>query len=451
MTSILLLLLALGSAYVATSLSRINGLGVVLLVGYFHGIVRGNLADGYTHFFFDSAVVGYYLALLFGGWTKAPESAGQKKVRDWFLVLAGWTLVMFVIPMQDIRVQLVGLRANCFFLPFLLIGSRLEGREVERLALWLAALNLIAIGFAIAESIFGVPAFFPDNEVNRIIYSSMDVGGSYRIPSTFANAHSFGGTMATTLPWLLAAWTQKNQSYLLRIVLSAAILAAILGVFMSAVRTAAIELAVIVLVATLSGKMPPIFQVVWVFLLVGAGYIIFNDDRLQRFTTLLDTEKVSDRIVGSVNMDLIELFFAYPMGNGLGAGGTSLPYFLQHLVTNPIGLESEYSRILLELGIPGLVIWTAFFAWFIWNWPGQSADPWLFCRQLLWFATLFQFANCFLGIGMMTAIPNSAMFLLGIGFAATPQIRAPAKRSKAMRSADRTRPESRTLPVSGPA
>jgi hypothetical protein len=327
-------------------------------------------------------------------------------------------------------------------LPFLLIGSRLDSREVERLALWLAVLNLIAFGFALAELMIGVPAFFPDNPVTQIIYNSTDVGGKFRIPSIFANAHSFGGTMATTLPWLLAVWVRKNQSLRVRSLLMAAILATIVGVFMSATRTSVLQLAIIVVLATLSGKMPPIFQAVWILLLGGAGYIVFSEDRLQRFLTLFDTDRVADRIIGSVNMNLFELLATYPLGNGLGAGGTSLPYFLAYLVDNPVGLESEYSRILLELGIPGLLLWFGFIAWFIWHRPQEKHDSWLFCRQLLWVATLFQFLNCFLGIGMMTAIPQTALLLLGIGFAATPSVPATAARSKAPARIRRTTPSS---------
>ena len=49
--------------------------------------------------------------------------------------------------------------------------------------------------------------------------------GNFRIPGTFANAHSFGGTLATTLPWLLAVWTQKDQTVRMRLFMMIAILA----------------------------------------------------------------------------------------------------------------------------------------------------------------------------------------------------------------------------------
>ena len=47
----------------------------------------------------------------------------------------------------------------------------------------------------------------------------------------------------------------------------------------------------------------------------------------------------------------------------LGGGGTSIPYFLQDRVKDPVGMENEYGRILLETGIPGLMIWLIFIFW----------------------------------------------------------------------------------------
>ena len=53
----------------------------------------------------------------------------------------------------------------------------------------------------------------------------------------------------------------------------------------------------------------------------------------------------------------------YPLGNGLGGGGTSVPYFLQDRIRNVVVMENEYARILLELGIPGLCMWGVFIGW----------------------------------------------------------------------------------------
>ena len=90
---------------------------------------------------------------------------------------------------------------------------------------------------------------------------------------------------------------------------------------------------------------------------------MIGEERFQRFMTLSDTEAVGERIAGSVNRGFWDLVVEYPMGNGMGGGGTSMPYFLQGHVRNPVGMESEFSRILLEQGIIGLVIFITFALW----------------------------------------------------------------------------------------
>src|SRR5262249_42887345 len=172
------------------------GVGAVLTVGYFHGILRANFLDQLTYFCFDCAVGGFYLAQGF----QLIDFACSERMRPlatWLLVLLGWVLVMFLMPLQHMLIQLVGLRGNAFLLPFLLAGAVLKGRQLAQLVLWLAVLNAVALGFAGAEFFLGVPVFYPQNAVTKIIYDSNDVAGSaaLRIPATFANAHSYAGTM----------------------------------------------------------------------------------------------------------------------------------------------------------------------------------------------------------------------------------------------------------------
>ena len=51
------------------------------------------------------------------------------------------------------------------------------------------------------------------------------------------------------------------------------------------------------------------------------------------------------------------------MGNGLGGGGTSMPYFLESQVRHPVQIENEYGRIMLEEGLPGLALWLGLILW----------------------------------------------------------------------------------------
>src|SRR5205823_6230341 len=132
----------------------------------------------------------------------------------------------------------------------------LGAADGRRLAVWLAALNLMALAFALAEFILGVPTFFPANPVTEIVLRSADVGGNsaFRIPACFANAHSYSGTMTATVPWLVGALVQPRVPGAQRLLVGGGLFAALLGNFLAATRINLGVLVVYVLVATLSGQ-----------------------------------------------------------------------------------------------------------------------------------------------------------------------------------------------------
>jgi hypothetical protein len=396
------------------------GLGSVLTVGYLYGILRANFLDTYAPFLFDAPVLGFYLGVLL----RPPPASVQARaaaLRYWLLVLAGWTAVMFSLPLQHPLIQLVGLRGNAFLLPFLLVGGWLQGADAGRLSVWLAALNVLAVGFAVAEFVVGVPAFYPQNGVTELIYNSNDVAGytALRIPATFANAHAYAGTMVSSIPWLVGALVQRGRRWWARGLLLVGIAAALLGVFFTATRVGIVLLCVLVLVTTVSGRLRGASWLGWIVMLAGVAYFVSAEERMQRFLTLFNTEEVLERVEGSVNLSFLELLSRYPMGNGLGAGGTSIPFFLQGLITNPVGLENEYSRILLEQGVVGLALWGAFIAWIFTRPTPPRGAPWWLGWRLLWYAAAGNFALAVLGTGLMTAIPMTVLLFLSLGFMAT--------------------------------
>jgi hypothetical protein len=410
-----------GVAFVACLLlgrrSLPAGLGGVLTFGYLYGILRANYLDGFAHFIFDSAVLGFYASWI-GRRNGPPADRRDRELRAWMLVLMGWAGVMFVLPLQHPLIQLVGLRGNAFLLPFLLFGGRLGPGDARRLAFWIALLNLTAIGFAVAEYFRGVPAFYPKNAVTDLIYKSNDVAGytALRIPACFVTAHAFAGAMVGSLPWLLGAWFQRGNRLWQHLLLGAATAAAVLGVFMSATRTNFILLALMLAVVLLSGRMRIGPALALAVVLAGVGWVVSGEARLQRFLSLGETDKVAGRVEGSVNQSFFSLAVKYPIGNGLGAGGTSVPFFLQHLIHDQVSMENEYSRILLEEGWPGLGLWAGFVAWVVWRRPKDSRDPWMLGRRLHWILSLASFGLASLGIGLLTSIPQTATLLLGIGF-----------------------------------
>ncbi|MGE0882720.1 MAG: hypothetical protein AB7P14_04200 [Blastocatellales bacterium] len=423
MTAILICLIGFLLSFLAGRRSLVWGLAATFAMGYFYGILRANLDQSAAHFTFDAAVLGLYCAQ----WRQLmnlPERIKALKLQRWVAVLILWPVLLFFVPIQDPLVELVGLRGHIFLLPFLLIGARLSSEELYELALWLAALNLVAFGFALAEFFMGVPRFFPFRPgVTTIIYMSSDVAGytAFRIPATFTSAHAYAGATVTTIPFLMGAWVQKRKQVWHGYLIALALASSILGVFMAAARTHAIILFVLLAVVTVSGGMKILKQAGWALMLAGVFWVVSNDARLQRFTSLSDTEYVVTRVQGSVNLNFASLALRYPMGNGLGGGGTSIPYFLQDLVRGGTGgLESEYSRIMLEQGMPGLCLWAGFLLWAFLRYPNSRPSDWMLGRRLAYFAGLGYFLTGLTGVGTLTAIPQTCLMLMLTGWICVP-------------------------------
>lgn len=413
-----LCLLAFFGVYWAGKHSLALGIVGLLTFGYFYGIVRANLLSTGSYFMFDSALVGLYASQK---WSQFSDSPRSSVLRGWLLLLMLWPCLLVLLPFQPLLVSLVGLRGAIFFIPMAWLGSRLRGREVYVVSLGLAVLNLLTMGFATAEYFMGVPRFYPVNASTQLIYASSDVaGGFYRIPGTFVHAHVFGGMMVATIPYLIGTWAQaQDRRVKLLAVLGTA--AALLGVLMSATRINFVISAVLVLVVIWNGRMKARQRALFVLLIVGMMGVALNNARLERFKSLSDTDYVEDRISGSVNRSFFEILLDYPFGNGLGGGGTSMPYFLQGQVRNPIAMENEYARILSEQGIIGLLLWCGFLFWFF-SRSGiiLAKGPWATTRRMIWGLSVVGLISGLIGTGMLLAVPESAVFLMGIGFIATP-------------------------------
>jgi hypothetical protein len=254
------------------------------------------------------------------------------------------------------------------------------------------------------------------------MYISHDVeGGFYRIPAIFTSAHAYGGTMVGTLPFLIGLW-QRAKGRIVSLLALAGIAAAMLGVLLSATRLNFIVGSVIILATIVTTKMRARSRALFILIVAAAGLLALTNTRLQRFKSLSDSEGVAERISGSVNRTFLEILFEYPMGNGLGGGGTSMPYFLSNQVRNPIGLENDYARILAEQGWIGFMLWLGFIFWFLTRFRcAFSPGIWPNSRRIAWCVCSFWLGTAWIGVGAFTAIPNTALLLLAAAWAATPQ------------------------------
>jgi hypothetical protein len=379
-------------------------------------------------------VVGVFLGQLWRPLT--PDQRRQAHdLRLWLIVLIAWpTILFFVFPSDAPLVELVGLRANIFLLPFLLLGSRLTEDDISWLALGLAGLNLGAVALGMVEYIVGIERFYPMNEVTDIIYRSKDLVGwtAHRIPASFSSAHAFAGTLVMTLPFLIGSWVQPTHPVRWhKTLLGVAIAASLLGVFMAAARTHMIAASLLVAIVTVSGQLRGDQWLRWVIAVGLVGYVISGEERLQRFTTLQDATFIAERWAGSVNEGFFEAIKTYPLGNGLAGGGTSVPYFLRGN-QSPLVMENEYARIGIEQGLPGLTLWVAFLAWIFLRWPRRVATGWGLGRLLAWVGCGVFFFTGLTGVGLLSSVPQTVLMLVMMGWFVTAQPRAVAVRYPAI-------------------
>ena len=428
MTAYALCLFAFCICFAAARRQLWAGFVAVLAVGYFYGILRANIPQPASHFIFDTGALGLYLALLIR--TYSPVQ--KYKVRTlipWVLCLTAWPTLLFFVPIQNPLVQLVGLRGQIFFLPFLLIGMQLERDDAYKIALSLAALNTIVLVFALLEVKLGVPRFYPYNVVDDIIYLSdvrLSSGGLVnRIPATFTSSAAYGGNMIASLPFLLGALTQERRVPWRRNLLLAGTGVSAVGVFLAASRTNAVILFLLFLMfggVTLGRRLRNMPWGGWLALLLGLAWVVYSVPRMQRFTELENTGYVGSRIGSSVNGRFLQLMEDYPLGNGLGCCGTSMPYFLAGALRNPVGMENEYARIMLEQGVPGLALWMVFIVWLLTRPVPRPSEPWYVGRWMARLLCTISFATAPMGLGMLTAIPQTASLLVLCGWIASPQI-----------------------------
>ncbi len=398
-----------------------QGLVALMVVGYFYGILRANLLTAASHFIFDAGMIGLFLSPKWRAVSQA-EKKHSRVLLLWAAFLIAWPCLLLFLPFQPFLVSLVGLRGNVFFIPLLLIGGRMNRKDLIELSVGMAILDLVAVGFASVEYVLGVPRFYPMSPVTDIIYASQDVqGGFFRIPAIFTSAHAFGGTMVNTMPFLIGLWNSAQNRFH-RLLGLIALPAALLGILMSATRQNFVFGSAMIVFVIATSKMKPKHRAVFLVIIGLIAIAALTNSRFQRFKSLGDTEGVTERIAGSVNRGFWEIFVQYPMGNGLGGGGTSMPYFLQGQVRNPIGMENQYAAILSEQGVIGLFIWLAFVGWFFLRVRVAFAKgPWATTRRMLWCLTAVILATGWIGTGMLTSIPGTVLMMLAIGWSTLPQ------------------------------
>jgi hypothetical protein len=411
-------LVALLITFALTMRSPGWGLIAVLATGYVSGVIRANYVSIYTTFLFDAALLGLYIG--FGaGWSREAAGVLHRPAGQWVVALIAWPAFLTLVPMNDYLVQLVALRATVWFLPVLLIASRLKVNDLAVIARGLAILNLVALGGGVYVYQYGVESLYPRNAVTQIIYMSKDVGGFeyYRIPSTFLSAHAYGGAMLFSLPFLLDRTFGCGVRAADRALSALGVAAAIGGILMCAARQPVVIFAIMTIIAWIIARFHIAIGAIVVGLAAVGATIAGTNERFQRATTLEDTEFVSDRVRASANQSFFELMGDYPVGAGMGSSvGTSIPFFLADRAPQAIGLENEFSRIHVDQGLVGLGLWLAFLVWLLHRPPPLRLDvPWGMGVVFMFALVLTNWLTAFIGSGTLSSIPGSVLLLTQMG------------------------------------
>jgi hypothetical protein len=288
-------------------------------------------------------------------------------------------------------------------------------------------MNIAVFAVALVEIVYGVPLFYPYNPQDSIIYHSTDVyfanQGHFRIPGTFTQSATYATTMVASLPLLLGALDIEPKGSLSRLLLFIGSATSGLAVFLAASRSEAVILLGMISVTVFRRYRGNFPRMGWLGVILGSALLVVSTPRMQRFFTLGDTSLVAERLHGSINDSFGALVWNYPFGNGLGSGGTSVPYFLQGRITEEIGIENEFGRIVAELGVPGLLLWSTFMLLVVLQRQPPRSHAWHFGKSLARLFCVTSFIGAPIGTGMLNAIPQTALLLTFCGWLLTPEPR----------------------------
>jgi hypothetical protein len=403
-------------ALAATARGLGFGLVAIFVAGYSSGYIRANYLGLPTTFMFDCGVLGLYVGFLVFHFQRTAGIWSGSAAR-FLAILILWPMLLTLVPINDFLVQLVALRAAIWYLPIILIASRLTTADLTSLARGLAVLNLIALAGGVYVYLNGIEALYPRSPITELMFRSKDVaGGYYRVPSFFLSAHAYGGTMLGTLPLLLGRGFDRGVRLWERGLMAVGTVASLAGILMCSARQPALIFVIATLITWACMRFNPIVGAVAAVLVTAAAIAALSNDRLQRaIATFEDPDQIIERVYGSANESSLQLFWHYPAGAGLGSA-SSIPYFLVDRAPPQISSENEYSRIQVEEGWVGLFAWLGFLGWLFYRPPRPLLDrPWQLGAIFMFAFALTSWATAIIGTGLTAAIPGTVLLFTQMG------------------------------------
>ena len=223
--------------------------------------------------------------------------------------------------------------------------------------------------------------------------------------------------MLFSLPFLLDLLVGARVRPADRWLAAVGVIAAAGGLLMCAARYPLIMFGMMLVVAWGLSRFSLTIGLVGAVLVGGGLLVASSNERFQRASSLGNTEALAVRITGSANASFLQLLLDYPGGAGMGSAvGTSIPYFLADVAPEPVGMENEFSRILVDQGWVGLGGWLAFVGWlYIRPPPARPRAPWRLGVVFMYALTLATWMTAFIGNGTLSSVPGSVLLLTQMG------------------------------------
>lgn len=348
---------------------------LALAVGFFHGWLKLKIRHPATTFAFDVflliALVLVYLRC--GSLTKfIPPGPVGKALLALYGLLALYLPFSLIPGMPPFLVAVVAIRSWAFGTLMYCVGYHTIRSPVQ-----MRAFYFLTIGLALMTSIYGLrqspeeilammeqDEYYAQRFVSQTYATSQ--GAGFRIFSTFVSSAAYGGTLACTLIFALAFATDRATRPWLRWSLYAVMVPLAYGVAQSGSRSA-------LAAAALGGGAVLLLRRQWAAIvltpaILAAAVLIAGKASggalLERFSELSKMDSVALRFLFPALIGVDFILDGHPLGGGLGKAGF-VPMFLAGRTgyTDYVGADGDLGKLLIELGIPGLVV----FGWLLWT------------------------------------------------------------------------------------
>ncbi|MGD9497570.1 MAG: O-antigen ligase family protein [Armatimonadota bacterium] len=359
-------------------------LGVMALIvaACFDGFLKG-LSPGWHTQLLKDYLLG--VCLLRWGWLSVlghPRRSVRHPLSVMILLFMGWALLQLLNARNpSLMLALTNLRTWVIWLPvFFLAYDYLASRaQVERFLRFIFPLMTPLAIYGIVQYQVGLDHLFALGEGFDVYQRSQYATATYELevrpPSTMISAHTFAAAcvMAICLGIGAVAYFRGRRHIQLPIVVSMPLLG--VALLVTAVRNAYASVAVGVLVLLVLLRRPGLVLVtaaVGAVAFYGANELT-GGRTFERLNTIISQpEYTRARIVGPWGT---ALYWAgrRPLGAGYssGAGRGRLLENLEPEAVRPeqrtVWAENEYARALIELGIPGFLLFCAMLAGVIWH------------------------------------------------------------------------------------